>query len=448
MLVASRIAPGARANLRMSDRLRDLHVLFAATDADHGGKLSLAEFVAGVRPLVGPLSGAEEQFLFDAFDVTRDRKIDLAEFDFALFRDVQATGDAVDVRATLAAMLLRKLAAYRALAPGERGNIGSQVDDNVVDLFQKRVVAAQKRGRGFCAALALVLGSFSGVASVLCIGALVAGIALGVILNTKTYFVLAGVGYAVHFVVSFCCGHDYSLLSNPVAGADGLAAQFERVYRANASYRWHIECYHYEERVTKNSKGERHTERVRVTTYTASREGRLRSFEASPPFVPNVNSHALLQVVSNARVQIRFTGYFQERDAWRRANTRDTHQDFSAAELVPELMEDALVEFVAGLRPKWMTLGAFALATLFLASLCFKVAFNARCGRQEYTFVKDAVGFSEDALSEEAHAYEQEKAAGLGGPSSIGIVYAPVLAQVLVVVPAAAAGAPFPPPPS
>ena len=429
---ATRIAPGAHANLRMSDRLRALHGVFFASDADTSGKLALDEFVRGVVPLVGPLDGAEAQFLFDAFDVTRDRKIDLAEFDFAIFRDLQTSGDLVDVRAALAALLLRKLAAYRALAPGERGNIGSKVDDNMVDLHQKRVIAAQKRGRGLCAAVAQVLSSTTGVVSLLGLAALAAGIPLGLIMNEKMYFALAGVGYAVYFFASFM-GHDFSLLSNPVAGADGLAAQFDRVYRANAAFRWHIECYHYEERSHTDSKGHRHTRRVRVTTYTATREGRLRSFEASPPFVPNADSHALMQVIARVRVQVRFVEYFQARDLWRAANTRDTHQDFSASELVPELMAETLVEYVAGLRPAWMTRGAFALATLLLSSMCFKVAFNSRCGRQEYEFVKDVVAFSEDALSEEAHAYDQERA----GSASVVYALSPAQPQ-FVVIPATA----------
>jgi hypothetical protein len=237
MFFASRIAPGARANLRMSDRLRRMHEVFFAGDADRSGLLSLREFVGGIRPLVGPLTGAEEQFLFDAFDFNRSRGIDLAEFDYALFRDVQATGDAADVRAVLADVVLRKLAAFRALAPGEHGNRGSQVDDNAVDLQQKRVKEVQRKGQGFVAALALMLRSPTGFVSAIGLAAMVAGLVLGLLQRDATFFkfVLAP-GYAVYVIASFL-GRDFALLGNAVSGAEGLAAQFDPVYRANASYR-------------------------------------------------------------------------------------------------------------------------------------------------------------------------------------------------------------------
>jgi hypothetical protein len=439
MFFASRIAPGARANLRMNDRLQQLHSIFFAGDTDRSGDLGLDEFVAGIRPIVGPLDGAEQQFLFDAFDFSRDRRINLAEFDYALWRDVQATGDAADVRAALAGLLQRKLEAFRALAPGERGNRGSKVDDNVVDLRQKEVKFEQRRGQGLVAALGRVLGSKAGLLSVLGLVGIAAGIAVALVTRNNQAFFLALAGYATFLFASFM-GHDFALLSNAVAGAAGLAARFEPAYRANAKFRWHIECYHNERRTTTDSKGHRHTHTVRVTTYTATHEGALRSFELSAPFVPDENSFVLTQVISRARVQIRFPGYFQARDSWRAANTRDAHQDFSATESIPGMAEEVLVEYVPGARPWWMTRWAFVLWTLLLSSLCFKVAFNARCGRQEYTFVKDAIDFAEDPVCEEARAYDEEKKAGLGNA-----VYVQAAPQVVVVVPVVAAAVPLPP---
>ena len=436
MYFASRIAPAARANLRMSDRLRALHGVFFAGDADRSGHLSPAEFLAGIAPLVGPLDSTEQEFLFDAFDFSRDGRIDLAEFDYALFRDVQAAGDAADVRGALAALLLRKLAAFRALAPGERGNRGSKVDINVVDLQQRRVKAEQRRGQGLAAAAARVLSSKTGLVSLAGLAALVVGLVLNLLMRDRVgllYVYVAIAGYVVYAAASFS-GHDFGLVSNAVSGAEGLAAQFDPVYRANAAYRWHISCYHYETRTTRDSKGHTHSERVRVTTHTATLEGRLRSFEVSAPFVPDENSYALTEVISRARVQVRFEEYFHARDRWRAANTRDTHQDFSSSETIPGLRPEVLVEFVPGLKPWWMARWAFAAATLLLSSVCFRVAFHARCGRQDYLFVKDAVAFTEDAECEEARMYDAEKQ----GLAAAGAVFAPAAPPQLVVVAAAA----------
>ena len=122
MFVTPQIAPSARANLRMSQRLSALHQLFAAVDADHSRQLSPQEFVAGVQPLVGTLDEFEQRYLFRAFDFSRSDSIDLAEFDYALFRDLQmqAGNDAANVRQVLTDMLQQKLTAFRALTPEER----------------------------------------------------------------------------------------------------------------------------------------------------------------------------------------------------------------------------------------------------------------------------------------------------------------------------------------
>jgi len=410
----SRVAPAARANLRISDRLRELHALFSAFDADHSGELSLREFGAGVRPLVGALEPDEERFLFAAFDFGRRGAVNLAEFDFALFGGLQAAGaagDAAGVRAVVADAVARRLAEFRALAPGAHGNRGSRVDDNAVEVRQEAAQARQRRGQGAAAAAARVLCSASGVGSAAGLAAVAAGVALGLVSGAR-FFALAAAGYVLHACAS-CASADAGAVFNVVAGADALAAAFEGAFRANASYRWHIECYHYETRVRhgKDSKGHSttHTERVRVTTHTATREGRLRTFDASPPFAPAAAS-ALSQLSSRAVVRVRFDGYFAARDAWRAANARDQHQDFSASEGVAEVRPELLVEFVPGARPWWVSAPAFALATLALGALCYRVAFDARCGHLEYTFLKDAVGFSEDAVSEEARALDAEQA--------------------------------------
>ena len=75
------------------------------------------------------------------------------------------------------------------------------------------------------------------------------------------------------------------------------------------------------------------------------------------------------------------------------------------------MQPETLVEFVPGARPWWVSTAGFALATFLLSALCFRVAFAAHCGEQEYAFVKDAVGFAEDEVSEEARALDAETAA-------------------------------------
>jgi len=103
-MLASRVAPAARANLRVGARLRALHDLFSVCDSDHSGALSFPEFCGGLRALLGALDPAEERLLFAAFDIKRNGTVDLAEFEFALLRGLQAggaAGDAAGVRAVV-----------------------------------------------------------------------------------------------------------------------------------------------------------------------------------------------------------------------------------------------------------------------------------------------------------------------------------------------------------
>lgn len=72
----------------------------------------------------------------------------------------------------------------------------------------------------------------------------------------------------------------------------------------------------------------------------------------------------------------------------------------------PEL----LVEYVPGSKPWWVSRGWYALSTLLLGAICYKIAFNSRCGRQEYTFVKDSFAFSEDLVSDETRMFDAEEA--------------------------------------
>ena len=64
-----------------------------------------------------------------------------------------------------------------------------------------------------------------------------------------------------------------------------------------------------------------------------------------------------------------------------------------------------------GSQPWWVSQTCSVLATLALLSLCFEVAFDSVCGREEYVFVKEVTGFSVDSVSEEARLYDAQSAA-------------------------------------
>jgi hypothetical protein len=243
-MLVSRIVPIARQNLRMNDRLLALHDVFFQGDVNRSSYLSYDEFVAGIRPLVGTLDGAEERFLFAAFDFSRDGKVSIAEFDYALFRDVQVGGDAASVKKALADLILRKLTAFRALAPGEHGNLGSAVDDNIVDVHQTRVKKEQAKGVGISTAITDVFSSSSGATSAICIAVFIGAIIAAVLIKQTGLFYLAGAAYLGHLIAGFQ-SRDFGFLSNPISGTEGLVTIFNNAYRANAAYNWNIVCYHY-----------------------------------------------------------------------------------------------------------------------------------------------------------------------------------------------------------
>ena len=152
MFVAVRIAPAARANFAMSTRLQSLHRLFAAVDADHSGQLSTSEFFAVIEPLVGTLDDFERRYLFHAFDFTRDGSIDLAEFDYALFHDLQVSEDDESVQKVLVDKMQQKLAVFRAMTPEQRGALfapdGILNDSNAAAKQQAEIQKQQASGQG------------------------------------------------------------------------------------------------------------------------------------------------------------------------------------------------------------------------------------------------------------------------------------------------------------
>ena len=408
MMFSPRISPLALANLRMSDRLRALHDLFFTGEtrgerSNHSGKsLSSTEFFDGIRPLVGTLTPFEENFLFKEFDSTRDGSIDLFEFDFTLFHYLQqqAGGDAVlDVRRVVFEAVSQKLAAFRSGAV-------------VVDHHQP-IAIPQVRGVGVGVATTRVVCSKVGILSIVCIVGVIVGIVFGIFFD-RTAFWCAGICYAIHACLSLQSTEN-ELLKHVISGTGGLVSHFDAVYRANATYRWYVSCYHYETRtrVSTDSKGHKHshTENIKVITHTATMQGRLRSFDTSAPFLPY--SSALTQLLLSARVQVRFAEYFVSRDLWKMANTRDQHQDFSISESVAELQPNLLVEYIPGSLPWYISSLGFAVATAVCASMCYTIAFNSMCSNQSYIFVKDVVGFAEDLISEEARMYDAGQAQGI-----------------------------------
>jgi Ca2+-binding EF-hand superfamily protein len=454
MIAAPRIAATARGNLGMSARLKALHAVFAAVDADHCGKVTPDEFMAAIQLLVGKLDDFEQRYLFHAFDFTRDGSIEIAEFDYALFRDVQVRQDseheAGNVQTVLTVKLKEKLDAFRAMTPEQRGKLfapeGILNDRNAAAQQQAAIQKQQASGQGIVvdaissaecllphiipimhafflrihrfaagasAGCAQVFESGAGILSVIGIIAVIVGIVVAIVTSDMALLAIAGVGYFIYLLAS-CGSTEAGLVQNSLQGTDALVEKLNTMYRANCAYSWSIECYHYETRTvtTTDSQGHSHTrtEKVRVVTHSASTSGRLHTFDASPAFVPALNSYALTQVLSSVNIQMLNTEYYAGRDHWRSSNTRDEHQDFSSSEDLPELLPELLVEYVPGTKPWWVSEGYFTLAVLTMLSLFYQVALNSICGRQEYVLEKKVTGFSHDDVSEEARQYDAEQA--------------------------------------
>ena len=240
--------------------------------------------------------------------------------------------------------------------------------------------------------------------------AVIVGIVVAIVTSNMDLLAIAGVGYVIYLFAS-CGSTEAGLVQNSLQGTDALVEQLNIMYRANCAYSWSIECYHYEQRTVISTGSQRaRTKQVRVVTHRASTSGRLLTFDTSAPFVPALNSYALTQVVSSVDIRMRSTEYYADRDRWRAANTRDEHQDFSSSENLPELKPEMLVEFVPGTKPWWVSEGCFTIAVFAMLSLFYQAALNSICGRQEYVFIKEVTGFSQNDVSEEARQYDAEQA--------------------------------------
>jgi len=223
---------------------------------------------------------------------------------------------------------------------------------------------------------------------------IVVGILLTIILQNLAFLAMVGAGYLLYLIYVSCCLKTHSMLGNTMEGMEAVVKYIERVHAADPSFRWHIECWHYETktRLKTSSKGlsRTKTERVKVVTHRASKTGALHSIDQSEKFIPDT-SYTLTQLKS--KVDITFapgSNYRSSYSAWVSANKRDTHQSYGRTEFVSCHQKHALIEWVPGTKSCWMGDCCYFLSNVFLVSLVYRCVLNSKCGRAQYNFHKVA----------------------------------------------------------
>lgn len=206
---------------------------------------------------------------------------------------------------------------------------------------------------------------------------------------------VAAVIYVAYLIHSFCCTKFVSAVGNHITGLDAVCDIIERPKTETPHFTWRIQCYHYETRtrtVTErdsdgNLRTRTVTERHRVNTWHNTHKGIIPSIDRTPRFIPNTTA-LVTEIDTSLDLDFTQSNYLQCYRHWCMANRFDLHADESRSEDLPSRRPAILAEWVAGARPCWMRRSAYALATLCLCSMCFRLTVQSRSGHQDFTYRK------------------------------------------------------------
>eukprot|EP00928_Gymnodinium_smaydae_P029612 TRINITY_DN22254_c0_g1_i2.p1 TRINITY_DN22254_c0_g1~~TRINITY_DN22254_c0_g1_i2.p1 ORF type:complete len:675 (-),score=63.16 TRINITY_DN22254_c0_g1_i2:268-2292(-) len=206
---------------------------------------------------------------------------------------------------------------------------------------------------------------------------------------------VAAVLYCLYLVQAFCCTRFSSAVGNRITGLDAVCNRLELPKTENPTYRWHIQCYHYETRTRQesytDSNGNRQTRTVtethRVNTWSSSRTGTIPSIDATPVFVPNTRA-LVTEIDTSLDLDFSQSNYLQCYRHWCLANRFDIHADESRTEDLPSRKPGFLAEWVNGARPCWMRRLTYVFSTLLMCSMCFRLVVQSRVGLQNFTYKK------------------------------------------------------------
>ena len=73
---------------------------------------------------------------------------------------------------------------------------------------------------------------------------------------------------------------------------------------------------------------------------------------------------------------------------FKRNNWRDTYQDFREETKINGFVERILAESEPGVKPEWMSLTVFWMASLFVLSPCYRQLMVSKCGNIDFALIK------------------------------------------------------------
>ena len=375
---------------KLVDKMR---MLFHGIDLNDDNSVSREELGRAIRARserFSKLSETDLTIIFNYFDKNGKGGIDVKEFFFRLGTLQLTAGSTLTPAqvfdAVVEDILLRVGSSSINIVVDAAGGENKVADSKVAE----ELLENEEGGVGCAGACVGDKSDFFiiGVAQVI----IIVGVILALVLANMPVLALAAVGVLIYVIATFCCNRSLDLLSNQIEGLDALVSEIEKVYHANPSYRWHIECYHMERRTRRVKRGNRYvteTYYVKVVTHRATKTGKVSAKDVSEKFVPQ-SSCELMQLCSNMDLN-EFqsnSDYIRRKNAWLLANRRDAKQDHSTSMSVQEHSPNMLVSYVPELRPWWMEKKYYLISSIFCCPVCYKMAFNAACGRQKYTFKK------------------------------------------------------------
>jgi hypothetical protein len=153
------------------------------------------------------------------------------------------------------------------------------------------------------------------------------------------------------------------------------------------SVKWHVQCYHYEDRTIGESE-----ERVRVNTWSTTGYFKFDSwFDASAP-LQGMDQFRLTRLKLKTKFvfdnEFTFAEFRRQKNSFKALNMRDTHQDYKETLIVPGFKSNILSEAEKDARPCCLNLVFYLFFHLVCLGPCYRTWFSSICGKITHDIVK------------------------------------------------------------
>jgi hypothetical protein len=193
--------------------------------------------------------------------------------------------------------------------------------------------------------------------------------------------------YLFYLSEAYCCSSTRKYVGN-IVNLDAITKYFSTMRQTAPVITWHIECYHYRTRRTKNG-----TRRTKVVTHRAHMNYQYRAWRDVSPAIDGLENYGLTKMQFNKTFifgnQQTSADYETRKNQFIWANKRDVHQNFWMVHDIAKFEARMLCEGAPGAVGSMISANMYNLFTFLTFSWFYRKWLDGKCARKAHTWVKE-----------------------------------------------------------